>query len=313
MRSGAAHVAGAVRARALARRCIGPATARVLAGSPGLDAAIGVLARTPYGRHVRPGQDADNVQEAVAATLVWHLRILAGWLPRASVGQLRALAGWFEIRNVERLLRHGRGHGGPTPFRLGALAVAWPELSDTSTVEQMRAALGSSVWGDPGAATARAIGLAMRTNWALRAAAVPAAEPWAAGGLALLVAREHWLTGRALTGPACERAGELLGRQAVTASSFATFVAALPARAAWALDGVAEPGTLWRAEARWWARLDRDARTLLRSSGFDDRPAIGAAAALAVDAWRVRAAIAAAADSAGAGQYDAVVEAGLPE
>ncbi|WP_433074165.1 hypothetical protein ACQP1P_26880 [Dactylosporangium sp. CA-052675] len=311
MRSGAAHVAGAVRARALARRCVGPAAARVLAASQGLDAAIGLLETGPYGREVRPGQDAAAVQDAVARTVLWHLRILAGWLPRDGAEQVVALAGWFEICNVERMLRHGRGHDGPAPFRLGSLAVLRPSLSATFTVEQVRAALASSAWGDPGAATARAIGQHVRAAWAVRAAAVPAAEPWAAGGLALMVAREQWLTGRPLTGAARARAAGLLGRRALDAASFAGFVAALPATAAWALDDIAEPDALWRAEAGWWARVDRDAHRLLRSSGFDGRPAIGAAAALAVDGWRVRAAVAAAADRVGAGAYDAVLDAGL--
>ncbi|WP_344506369.1 hypothetical protein [Dactylosporangium maewongense] len=317
MRSGAAHVAGAVRARALVRRCVGPASARVLAGSPGLDAAIGMLASGPYGREVRPGQDAQSVQDAVSRTALWHLRILAGWLPRDGVEQLRALAGWFEIRNVERMLRrgrgYGRGHDGPAPFRLGSLAVVRPPLSATFTVDQVRAALASSAWGDPGAATARAIGQGMRATWAVRAAAVPAAEPWAAGGLALTVARERWLTGRPLTEAAHTRAAGLLGRRALDAASFAGFVAALPAPAAWALADVREPDALWRAEAGWWARVDRDAHGLLHAAGFDGRPAIGAAAALAVDAWRVRAAVAAATDGAGTGRYDAMMDAGHQE
>ncbi|MGI5240140.1 hypothetical protein [Dactylosporangium sp. CA-139066] len=313
MRSGAAHVAGAVRARALARRGVGPSAARRLAGSPGLDAAIGMLASGPYHREVRPGQDAPAVQEAVARTLLWHLRILAGWLPREGVEQLRAIAGWFEIRNVERVLRHGRGHDGLAPFRLGSLAVVRPPLSATFTVDQVRAALASSAWGDPGAATARAIGQGMRAAWAVRAAAVPAAEPWAAGGLALMVAREQWLIGRPLDEAARARAAGLLGRRALGAASFAGFVAALPAAAAWALDDAPGPEELWRAEAGWWARVGRDAHALLRAPGFDGRPAIGAAAALAVDAWRVRAAVAAAADGAGTGPYDAVIDAGRRE
>lgn len=310
MRSGAAYVAGAVRARALAGRCLGPAAARVLAGSPGLDMAIGMLASGPYGRAVRPGQDAQAVQEAVARSVLWHLRILAGWLPQDGVGQLRALAGWFEIRTVERTLRRGRGHDGPAPFRLGSLAVARPPLSATFTVDQVRAALASSVWGDPGAATAHAIGQGMRAAWAVRAAAVPAAEPWAAGGLALMVAREQWLTGRPLTATARARAAGLLGRRALDAGSFAAYIAALPAPAAWALADVPEPEALWQAEAGWWARVGRDAHRLLRSPGYDCRPAIGAAAALAVDAWRVRAAVAAAADGAGTGTYDALMDTG---
>ena len=38
----------------------------------------------------------------LAETVLWHLRVLAGWLPPAAVGRLRALAAWFELVNIEQ-------------------------------------------------------------------------------------------------------------------------------------------------------------------------------------------------------------------
>ncbi len=117
--SGTSFVAGAVRARAMARRCVGPATARRLATAGGLDAAVEALRRTPYGHDVRAGQTLSEVQAAVAATLLWHLRVLAGWLPGRGVEPLRAVAGWYEISNTDQLLRRLGGRPSAAPFRPG--------------------------------------------------------------------------------------------------------------------------------------------------------------------------------------------------
>jgi hypothetical protein len=65
----------------------------------------------------------------------------------------------------------------------------------------------------------------------------------------------------------------------------------LPARARWVLEGISSPGDLWRAEAAWWARVERDGFRLLRTSSLDSGPVLGAVAVMAADAWRVRAAL----------------------
>ena len=57
------------------------------------------------------------------------------------------------------------------------------------------------------------------------------------------------------------------------------------------LADVAGPQDLWRAEAAWWRRVEREAFSLLRGSSFDVVPPVAALAVLAVDAWRVRAAL----------------------
>jgi hypothetical protein len=125
----AGWVAGSVRARALAQRRLGAGAARTLAASSSLEVALAALAASPYRQEVRPGQRLAEAQRAVAATLLWHLRVLAGWLPREGADMLRLLAGWFEVANVDELLHRLAGGEAEEPFRLGALATAWPRLA----------------------------------------------------------------------------------------------------------------------------------------------------------------------------------------
>jgi hypothetical protein len=132
----------------------------------------------------------------------------------------------------------------------------------------------------------------MRIAWAERVvAAVPAAVPWAQGAAALVVAREVVARGRRLPAGAAASARRLLGAAALDVASLADLVAAVGSRAAWALRGTAELEELWRAEARWWARVESDALRLLSRPELGFTPVVGAVAAAAVDAWRVRGAL----------------------
>jgi hypothetical protein len=75
----------------------------------------------------------------------------------------------------------------------------------------------------------------------------------------------------------------------------------------WALAGIDDPADLWRAEARCWKRLEQDGNLLLRGSEFGVGPVLGAATVLAVDAWRIRAALEIASRGGGPmGAYDAL-------
>jgi hypothetical protein len=285
-------VAGSVRARALARRRMGRAAARALAASPSLDAAVATLAATPYRHDVHPGLDLAEAQRGVAATLLWHLRVLAGWLPREGADTMRLLVAWFEIANVEDLLHRLAGGAGEEPFRLGALATAWPRLAGARSPAELRRVLATSRWGDPGAETPWAVTVGMRLSWAARlAAAADQAAPWAAGAAALLVARERLGAGRDLPSKARAHAGALLGPAALAAGSLPELRERLPARARWVLLGVAGLDGLWEAEARWWTRVERDGFELLRATGQGPASVLGAVAVLGVDAWRVRAAL----------------------
>ncbi|HEV7213028.1 MAG TPA: hypothetical protein VGN47_15060 [Blastococcus sp.] len=285
-------VAGTVRARAMAHRRIGAGGARALAASPSLEDALATLSASPYGHDVRTGQTLAEAQRAVGDTLLWNLRVFAGWLPPDGGRQLRLLAGWFEIANVEELLRGAAGGPAAAPFRLGALATVAPRLAAAGSPAELRRVLAASPWGDPGGEAPADVVPALRLAWAERVAGgVPPARPWALAGGALLVARELFVAGRPLPAVAEATARRLLGRAATTATTPAGFAAVLPRPAREALAGVTDPPSLWRAEARWWTRLDSDAAALLRRPRFTADPVVGAVGAAAADAWRVCAAL----------------------
>ncbi|MEU8233253.1 hypothetical protein AB0C12_27040 [Actinoplanes sp. NPDC048967] len=288
-------VAGSVRATAMARRRMGVAAARELAACPGLPEALEILARSPYGREVRTGDQLATAERAVASTTLWNLRVLAGWLPAEGAELFRLLAAWFEIANIDEHLRGlaaGPLDAGVPPFRLGSLATAWPRLSGTTSPVELRTALATSAWGDPGADSPRAISTWLRVSWAVRVSAgVEPARSWAAGAVALLVAREHVARQRPLPEAAAAAAGKLLGAGWIGSTGLADLAERLPAAAGWALDDVTSTADLWRAETRWWARLRRDGKTLLLRPAFDRQRPLGAVAVLAADAWLVSAAL----------------------
>lgn len=287
-----AWVAGSVRARALARRRLGSDAARRLAGSASLAQALKVLADTPYGRDVRQGQTLAEAQHAVASTLLWHLRVLAGWLPRDGVAMARTLAGWFEIANTDELVYALAGGQAESPYQLGALTTAWTRLQSASSPAELGEALAFSVWGDPGGQEPRMVRLGMRISWAAQVAMLPEPAPfWATGAAALLVAGERFVTLRELPVQVSERASRLLGSASLHAATLEELGERLPAQARWILRPAVTANELWRLETRWWARVEHDGFALLGSSGFGCEPVLGTIALLAVDAWRVRAAL----------------------
>jgi len=304
----AGWVAGSVRARALARRRVGAGPARQLAASGSLREALAALEATCYGREIRAAQPLAEAQNAVASTILWDMRVLAGWLPRGGVSLLRTLAGWFEIANVDELLAQLAGQPASPAFELGALATAWPQLRDAASPAALRTALGRSAWRDPGDDTELAIRLGMRARWAARIAGCgDPARTWAAGAAALLAAAEQFAQGRPLSPVFLASTAGLLGQPPAEPVALDKLAGRLPGRARWALDGVRTAEDLWRAGAAWWARVERDGFMLLRRSGLDSGPVLGAVAVLAADAWRVRAALEAAARGGGALEaYDAV-------
>ena len=111
---GAAWVAGTVRARALLSRRVGAAAARRLAGLGSVDAVIRELGDGPYGRELRPGLTTAQVEAVIGATLLWQMRVLAGWLAGPGVRTVRLLAAWFEIVNT---VDHARSLAGAQALR----------------------------------------------------------------------------------------------------------------------------------------------------------------------------------------------------
>jgi hypothetical protein len=330
----AGWVAGSVRARALARRRIGAAGASRLAACRSLTDALTLLAATPYRvGTARPGGDGSApavsaapgtaggigalaaAQDSIVQGLLWDLRVLAGWLPTGGAQLMRALAGWYEIANVtERLAELSGRQPGPA-FRLGALATAWPQLRRAASVAELRSALAASAWKDPGGNSAAALEAGLRARWAQRVAVLgEPATTWAASALALLLAGERFAApgGQDPAAPLNRVldsvAASLLGSRAAAAVSLGELAARLPARLSWVLEPAdGDPAALWRSEARWWVRLERDGHDLLAGSGLDRRPVLGAAAVLAADARRTCAALEMAARGGGAiGVFDAV-------
>ena len=291
-----AWVAGGVRARLLAaERRLGRDGAMRVATSGSLPAALVLLAESPYRRGVRLDLDLAGAQRAIAATTLFHLRLIAGWLPREAIPPLRSLAAWFELANLEDRLAYLSGGPLSQPFELGSLAVAWPRAALAGTPDELVAVAAGSAWGDPRGSTLAERRLGLRLAWARRVLAdVPEARAWASGALALVVARELYVVGRPVEHLSA-RPIPALGPHWHRAVTFDRFAASLPAHAAWALAGIASPRELWRAEARWWARVEADASALLRGE-LSGRPlVVGVTALLAADGWRTSAALAAAA------------------
>ncbi len=288
-------VAGTTRARLLLSRAIGAESARAIAGERSLAAGLAALAGSAYGERVHPGADLASAERGVAETLLWHLRILAGWLPAAGAGLVRALAGRLELQNVDaRLAALATGAREAPPLNLGGLATAWPAVARAHSTEQAALALSASAWGTvPGRSTSE-LAIGLRVAWARRVLdAAPAASAWVAGACALLLARELFVAG---TREHVEQLRRLpaVDERALHAGSLSELRLSLPERAGWALAGVEAPEDLWRAELGWWERVERDARALLETAE-DEGVVLAAVALLATDAERTREALALAA------------------
>lgn len=291
-----AWVAGSVRAVSLAQRRLGASGARALARSTGLDAALETLVATPYGRDVRVGQGLEEAQWAVGATLLWHLRVLAGWQPREGADVVRLLAAGFEIANVEEHLQRLSGRDAAPAYHLGTLETAWSRLTETPSAAELQRALAASPWLDPGGTSPTEIVTSMRLVWADRVeGGVPEVSGLVRAAVALLLLREAALGEHPLGEATRTRASFVVRPQVVDAvvrgATPAEVARLLPSDSRWVLDGVVTPEDLWRAEALWWRRVESEAFGLLRRAAFGRARLIGAAALLAVDAWRVRAAL----------------------
>lgn len=283
----AAWVAGSVRSRLLLERRVGVDGARALASAATLEESAARLAGTAYAAVPAAGGDLEAAQRAVAGVVLFHLRLLAGWLPRGAVEAVRSLAAWFELANIEDRLDYLLGGRLLHPFQLGALAGAWPAVAAAQSPAELRGALRGSVWGDPGGGGAREVHLALRIAWARRVVAtIPEAETWAFAAVTLLLAREEIAQGRV---PAIGRLRPPAGAGA--GGALDVLGATLPARAAQALVRIEEPDQLWRAEAAWWHTVEVEAERLARGPREGRGVVVGTAALLGLDAVRVAAAL----------------------
>ncbi len=279
-------IAADVRARLLAHHRLGRGGVRALS-NVSLAAALEDLRDSPYGAALEEAAVLADAQHALAASVLWNLRVLAGWLPPGGAESLRTLAAWFEIANVQARLAHFLSGGAPPRlFELGTLETAARRLAAATSPSELRLVLASSRWGDPGGSEPAEILNGMRAAWYQRVHAfVPEASSWADAALVLWTARARFSPGAELRIPL----PRLPGAEAATFHDMAT---ALPGRLAWVLEGVDSPTLLWRAEARWWQRVEQDSLRMLAGWQPGSRTVVATAALLAADAWRVRAALA---------------------
>jgi len=229
----------------------------------------------------------------VTATVVWNLRVLAGWGPALGTGGSRLLGTWFEIPNVAGHLASLAGRDADPAFELGALSTAWPQVAQSRHPDEVRRALEASAWGDPGVDDTSGVQLVLQLAWARRVTdGAPDAVRWAAGWAALVIARA---LGAGAAGSLPERARRdachLLGWRWEEAVALRDLGPLVPRPARWVLEGVDDPSRLWRAEARWWAAVEADGQGLVARARSGDAVGVGVFGLLATDGWRVRAAL----------------------
>ncbi len=291
MGTGISWVAGSVRGRLLADRRLGRNGARELAASPSLQAAVRTLEAGPYGHEVKDGMTLAEAQRAAEATALWHIRVLAGWLPPRGGDLMRLLAGWWEVQNVDDLLATLTGVERLEPLDLGSLATAWNQIRVCETVGQVREVLAASPWGDPGGDSPARVGMGLRLSWARRVAEqAEDAAYWAAGLSALVVARDMFTGERLLLVDDVPSIREL-GVSWHEADSVTGLETRIPRSASWVLKGASDTSDLWRAEARWWSRIESDSLAVLAAFRPGPQMAVAVFGLLWVDAWRVQAAL----------------------
>ena len=305
----AAWVAASVRARSMAQRRAGAGVIGRLTVQRSIADALPLLTDTAYAERLGGCIDLAVAERGTRDTVLWQLRVLAGWMPARGTRLARAVAGTFERDNIVALA--GQLDGGPSPhgpFDLGALATSWPRLRTAASAEELAQTLRRSPWGGIGSGSRADLRDVLTLVWLRRLAAVaPEAQSWAGAAGALIVARIVLVDDTAPSPRILALVRPMLGRAWETARDLAQLRAALPSSVRPVLRGIDAPEELWRAEAGMRAAVEVDGFLLLGSSRPGPDVVLGAIAVLAMDAWRVRAALAAAAAGAGSSEVlDAV-------
>lgn len=290
-------VAASVRVRGLADGRAGIGACRAAAAAPGVAAAAAVLADSAYGGRLAAADGLRAAQRAVAETVLWQVRVLAGWLPPAGTRVAVAVAALFERLNVlDRYRELIEAKPAPEPFLLGALTTAWPAAASATSPEALLAALRRSPWGELGKSPdVRALADAMTLSLAHRlAVAVPVSRGWCEAACALHAARRILVDARTPGDDFVRLARPLIGDRWAAATTPAEFRSALPAAARRVLAAVQAPEELWRAEVALADLIGEEGARLLRRREPGAEVVAGGLAVTLVDAWRARAALAAA-------------------
>lgn len=296
-------VAASVRARGMAQRRVGRGGCDRIAACQDIDSAIALLNGSVYGSRLSEVSALDAAQRAVNETVLWKLRVLAGWMPASGTQLVTAVAAGFEVENIVGLAQRLGGRADARePYDLGALVTAWPMVRTATSLADLSIALRQSRWGDVGTLT-DADGLAdvLSVAWLRRLMVVaPAARPWAVTAFVLVAARILFVDNAKPAARFAHIVGPGIAQAWRTTRGLSAFAAALPRSAQPAIAGIASPAELWRAEMRLVETVEADGARLLRSSVPGPDVVLGAVTVLTMDAWRVRSALAmAAADEHG--------------
>ena len=302
-------VAAAIRAQSLSHLRFGASRCRHLATATNLPEALAQLANSGYAQRLVGVTSLAAAQRATFETLLWQLRVLAGWLPPGGTRLVRAIAGIYERDNIVALA--GRLAGGPEPsepYQLGGLATAWPRLQRQQSLPALTEALRQSAWGILGPIDAVALRDVLTLAWLRRlSAAAPAASIWACSASVLVAARMLLVDQTVPTSRVLDLVRPWIGREWTSTRDLDGFRGSLPRSARTVLDGVDDPADLWLAEARMRAKVEADGLRLTHAALPGPDVVLGAIAVLAVDGWRLRAALAAAEAGTGPGEVlDAV-------
>jgi len=302
-------VAASVRARALAQRRVGAGGSRRIAALPDLAAGLATLADSVYADRIGEATDLATAERATDDAALWQLRVLAGWVPATASRLCRAAAGSYERDNIVALARTlEESVPAPAPYDLGSLGTSWSQVRTATSPAELRTALARSTWGDVADDPATGLRDALTVVWLRRLAEVaPAAHSWAQLVGALIAARTV-LVDLAEPSPRMRRLlRPVIGTDWETATDLESLRSTLPRATRAALGDLDDPTQLWRAEARVLSTVEADGFRLLRAALPGPDVVLGAIAVLAVDAWRVRAALAAACLGAGSSEVlDAV-------
>jgi len=294
-------VAASVRARGMVARRVGRAGSDRIAACYSFDDALMSLDGSVYGGRLDGVSTLSEAQRVINATVLWQLRVLAGWMPATGINLVTAAAAGFEAVNIERLAQRLTGRGDEAVFyELGALATAWPAVSETTSLSDLSTALRASRWGDLGALNdADDLADVLTAAWLQRLMlAAPAVRPWAVTEFVLIAARILFVDRAEPTARFAQIVRPSIAEAWKSTHDLTTFAAALPRSARAVIADVDAPIDLWRAEMRLATTVEEDGARLLRTSIPGPDVILGAIALLAVDAWRVRAALSSAAAAA---------------
>jgi hypothetical protein len=290
-------VAAAVRLRGMVQGRAGIGACRAAAASNSVAAACVALSASAYGERLDGVTVLQTAQRAVADTVLWQLRVLAGWLPPAGTRIAVVMTALFERQNILARYRElTTAQPAGEPFALGTLATAWPAVAAATTPHALLDALRRSPWGDLGEpADARGLAdtltLSLARRWAV---SVPITRGWCEGAAALVTARRLLVDEETPDATFLRLCRPLIGDGWMGARSTPELARSTPPAARRILAAATGPDELWLAEIAL-ARIigDEGARALRRREPGAEVVAGGLAVVL-IDAWRVRAALAAA-------------------